>query len=558
MAAPTNISAATAIDIAALPYSNIQQVDDAGTTYTVWYKYTAQAGDLVIGAWFFGDLLVYRPETSVFSPNDVTFYLGLDGSFGNIQNKRIQFPVVVGDTYYFQLVPNAGNPAPANLHITVERAPASSYEAGDIFIPVDVFSGGFASAILDPTADNTVRRFVWPFPFGEGGDILENGKMLVQKDVTHTLDLYDSTQLSGGTFALITNVAPGVISTQNPVIRTVLATQRWFFAKWNNAGTVLTVKKIDSDGAILQTWSVAVTASGRAAAASNDEGILYYSHASILGTAIKRYDLNASAPLSDLAAAVAGYGVSDILVLADGTIVVDYGKGGGSPDLFVRRYSPDGTLLHTYTFPNYSGEEHRLAYAIETDSFWVMYMIDTPSLGLARFQRLLTSDGTVLNQRDYVRFDRGIYAADETDTPLAAFGDTNSCPFMILRGATPFVPSAPTRRIIRRLRRAPHLSAEQAWIFYRLFELDLETGVGLSSGQGENPQLMLRWSDDGGHTWSNEHWVTAGRIGQWNETAIWRRLGRSRDRIFEVVVSDPVRWRLLDAYLEAESGLAPL
>jgi hypothetical protein len=36
-------------------------------------------------------------------------------------------------------------------------------------------------------------------------------------------------------------------------------------------------------------------------------------------------------------------------------------------------------------------------------------------------------------------------------------------------------------------------------------QLDCETGVGLNLGQGEDPQLMLRWSDDGGHTWSNEH-----------------------------------------------------
>jgi hypothetical protein len=31
---------------------------------------------------------------------------------------------------------------------------------------------------------------------------------------------------------------------------------------------------------------------------------------------------------------------------------------------------------------------------------------------------------------------------------------------------------------------------------------------------GYNPQVMLRFSDDGGHTWSNEHWKSMGKIGR--------------------------------------------
>jgi hypothetical protein len=92
------------------------------------------------------------------------------------------------------------------------------------------------------------------------------------------------------------------------------------------------------------------------------------------------------------------------------------------------------------------------------------------------------------------------------------------------------------------------------WTFYSQFQLDLETGIGLVSGQGSDPQVMLRWSDDGGHTWTNESWVSAGRLGQYTRRAVWRRLGRSRDRIFEVVVSDPVAWNLLAAYLQLEPG----
>jgi len=79
---------------------------------------------------------------------------------------------------------------------------------------------------------------------------------------------------------------------------------------------------------------------------------------------------------------------------------------------------------------------------------------------------------------------------------------------------------------------------------HHTLQLECETGVGLNSGQGENPQVMLRWSDDGGHTWSSEHWRSMGRIGAHGYRTIWRRLGMTmkiRDRVYEVSGTDPVR-----------------
>ena len=83
-------------------------------------------------------------------------------------------------------------------------------------------------------------------------------------------------------------------------------------------------------------------------------------------------------------------------------------------------------------------------------------------------------------------------------------------------------------------------------------QLDCETGVGLNSGQGDDPQVMLRWSDDGGHTWSNEHWKSMGRIGRSGFRTIWRRLGATmkiRDRVYEVSGTDPVRIYVMGANL---------
>jgi len=85
-------------------------------------------------------------------------------------------------------------------------------------------------------------------------------------------------------------------------------------------------------------------------------------------------------------------------------------------------------------------------------------------------------------------------------------------------------------------------------------QLDCETGVGLNLGQGNNPAVMLRWSDDGGHTWSYEHWRTMGRIGQYGFRTYWRRLGMTvklRDRIYEISGTDPVKIAITGAELTA-------
>ena len=69
-----------------------------------------------------------------------------------------------------------------------------------------------------------------------------------------------------------------------------------------------------------------------------------------------------------------------------------------------------------------------------------------------------------------------------------------------------------------------------------------------------DPRVMLRWSDDGGHTWSNEHWASMGKIGEYGKRVIWRRLGMTtklRDRVYEISGSDPVKIAIMGAELTA-------
>lgn len=136
---------------------------------------------------------------------------------------------------------------------------------------------------------------------------------------------------------------------------------------------------------------------------------------------------------------------------------------------------------------------------------------------------------------------------------------------------------------IRRVRRAPHLVSDFQRQFFSELQILFQPGVGLSgnvtgqysptngvagvgvaglaiAGQanlatlGANPQAMLRWSNDGGSTWSNEHWVSIGVQGRYKNRAIWRRLGQARDRVYEVVVTDPIKAVIVAANLKAEAG----
>lgn len=109
--------------------------------------------------------------------------------------------------------------------------------------------------------------------------------------------------------------------------------------------------------------------------------------------------------------------------------------------------------------------------------------------------------------------------------------------------------------IITRERITPHVSNGLKRVFHRAAQLDMETGVGIDgAGQGDDPQVMLRWSDNGGHSWGNEHWMSIGKIGERTKRPIWRRLGCPRDRVYHVKITDPVKVRLLGFELDVEAG----
>ena len=83
--------------------------------------------------------------------------------------------------------------------------------------------------------------------------------------------------------------------------------------------------------------------------------------------------------------------------------------------------------------------------------------------------------------------------------------------------------------------------SERKRLFYHRFQVDLEVGLGVASGQGSDPTIMARFSRDGGKTWGNEHWRSIGAQGQWRTQVQWHRVGMARDLVAELVLRIPSR-----------------
>lgn len=83
-------------------------------------------------------------------------------------------------------------------------------------------------------------------------------------------------------------------------------------------------------------------------------------------------------------------------------------------------------------------------------------------------------------------------------------------------------------------------------------EVEADFGIGLLSGQGADPQMMMRYSVDGGHNWSDELWEGVGARGDYGKRAIWGPLGQAMRFDFEFSGSDPVPWKLIDGYARPE------
>ena len=110
---------------------------------------------------------------------------------------------------------------------------------------------------------------------------------------------------------------------------------------------------------------------------------------------------------------------------------------------------------------------------------------------------------------------------------------------------------------MRSIMTSPPLHDDRCLIGIPEFELDIESGVGTTTGQGQVPEIMLDWSNDGGRTFhSQQQWTTLGALGAYTTRARWLGLGASRSWVFRAMISDPVKQTVLRAHANVMKGVA--
>lgn len=100
------------------------------------------------------------------------------------------------------------------------------------------------------------------------------------------------------------------------------------------------------------------------------------------------------------------------------------------------------------------------------------------------------------------------------------------------------------RRII-----SPPIGDGVSYMSIPFLQVHFEHGVGLTSGQGSDPQVIMDWSNDAGKTYGNEHWASIGKLGEYEARAIWRRTGLFRKRVYRMTYTDPTAFAVYGASL---------
>lgn len=91
-------------------------------------------------------------------------------------------------------------------------------------------------------------------------------------------------------------------------------------------------------------------------------------------------------------------------------------------------------------------------------------------------------------------------------------------------------------------------------LFYDGVFFDMQTGEGLTTGQGVDPEVMIRYSDDRGRTWSAEIWYPLGVGGDYLKRVELTQQGSAYERIYELTFSDPTEFTLVEAWADIEVG----
>lgn len=210
-----------------------------------------------------------------------------------------------------------------------------------------------------------------------------------------------------------------------------------------------------------------------------------------------------------------------------------------------------------FAWQGYSTVADARAYTYQEDghSFWVIYF---PTANTTWVYDVSTQ---YWHQRGSWNATNGTYDADHSQSHTFNFGK-----HLVGDWASGNIYSQSTSiltdngGILRWERRSPTQNDENRYIYFSEFEADMQVGAGpeppLTDGNGNprQPQVMFRWSDDGGYTWSSTYLLDCGYAGEFNKRVRKTLLGRARKRVWSLAGSDPVQSVVVNAYCRASQS----
>lgn len=584
---PANISPMTATDMGTLPYvsSRINTKGSSANARALWFKFTAtQDGfGLFRAAGTNGSAAVdvYTGDGSAYSTLEVTTGSETTNS-QEISGPRSlavwACPVVNGETYYMRVYcrASAGTTSAASgqsvqIAVSYQEPPLS----GDIFLPSNAITAwrngvcvNWQNSLEDFAPSGCAIDYTLRPMDDENGGTNSNYRLYVASFNTPVVSIYDLTTLNRleqavDTIADTLELASGRTTNALGAIHITTGGQLYVQAMGNgflyvvgifggipaylnevsDNADVGYVRGLDATHADNQTgapWALADEF-----AASPDEtapwtgglhptsGVLYYGSGGVYITLpgaaqiVKTFNVETDTQGANFSTETGSgpvQGVKGMCVASNGDVYITNG------DEIIRRSSA-GTLLETYT-PVSDYPLNMIDVRMDPDGTHI-WALDGSTSDLFQF------DIASADQTQYVQ----TWQSAQSALQIAIFGAISPSPDFTIPTET---------RKIRRLRQSPHISSNGTRMIHNLFQVDMQVGVGLTTGQGSNPLVMFQTSRDGGQTWSQERTTTAGALGKYLTRVMFWRQGMARDMVYRIVVSDPVACRIVSAYLDVE------
>lgn len=109
---------------------------------------------------------------------------------------------------------------------------------------------------------------------------------------------------------------------------------------------------------------------------------------------------------------------------------------------------------------------------------------------------------------------------------------------------------------ISRVIQTRHFIFNDTFFSVNNIEIDIERSQALDGGvtPGSEPQIMIQFSKDRGHTWSQEIWRTASEIGQFKRRVRISSLGGARVFTLRLTMTDPINWVVANCTMEVSGS----